>query len=43
MSNELTKNHSTQTCECCKKLKPCKMYVLQNMEASWVCDECRKA
>ncbi len=40
-NNKLTKNHSKQYCESCLKLKQCKMYVLQNMEAAFVCDDCR--
>lgn len=38
----LTKNHSRQLCECCQKVKMCKMYVLQMGTAAWVCDGCRE-
>lgn len=29
-------------CDCCGKLKLCKMYVLQNGETAWVCTKCRE-
>lgn len=28
-------------CNCCHRLKTCKMYVLQNGTTAWVCLECR--
>lgn len=30
-----------QVCECCDKLKLCRLYVLQDLRAAWVCVECR--
>lgn len=42
MLNTLTPKHSEQLCECCKNFKLCKMYVLQNGEAAWICDNCRE-
>lgn len=33
---------SVQTCECCGKVKPCRMYMLQTCNAAWVCHGCRK-
>lgn len=29
-------------CKCCKRWKDCRLFILQNGEAAWVCDECRK-
>lgn len=29
-------------CECCRKTKLVRLYVLQNGETAWVCKECRK-
>lgn len=31
-----------QYCECCGGLKLCRMYVLANLTAAWVCKDCRK-
>jgi hypothetical protein len=31
-----------EVCECCNRLKPCRLYTLQNGEAAWVCKKCRK-
>lgn len=41
MANELS-SESEERCECCRKVKMCKMYMLQSMEAAWVCIECRE-
>lgn len=38
----LTKNEVMETCEGCVKWKPCKLYVLQDGYASFVCKECRE-
>lgn len=35
-------SETEQFCECCNKFKICRMYVLQNGNAAWVCKECRK-
>ena len=34
-------SETTQHCACCNKFKPCRMYVLQNGLAEFVCQECR--
>lgn len=41
MSDKALTNKVEQICECCVKLKPCRLYVLQNGEAAWVCKRCR--
>lgn len=28
-------------CECCDKMKKCKLYTLQNGKTAWVCEFCR--
>ncbi len=32
---------SNQICECCNKLKVCRMYVLQTGNTAWICKKCR--
>jgi hypothetical protein len=38
----LTPDPCEQVCECCVTFKLCKMYVLQNGHAAWVCAQCRQ-
>lgn len=28
-------------CDCCQRERPCKMYVLQDGNTAFVCDDCR--
>jgi len=39
--NSLIKSTHKVECECCLKLKSCKMYITF-MGAAWICKECRK-
>lgn len=42
MADKAISSEAKLACECCKKIKTCRMYVLQNGEAAWVCIECRE-
>lgn len=41
MDNAISSAHKTK-CKCCDQRKWCKLYILQNGEAEWVCKDCRE-
>lgn len=41
VENDAISTEQKAECACCKELKPCKMYVLQNGYAEFICKECR--
>lgn len=42
MPSDAISTPSKERCACCQEMKTCRMYVLQNGEAKWVCKACRK-
>jgi len=41
MSEKALSTATKILCECCEHVKVCRLYVLQDGRAAWVCEECR--